>query len=38
MSANTPIYEIPEKPLEDEFLDAFFRGDEALSKLEERAH
>ena len=37
MPANSAIYEIPEKPLDELMLDAFLRVDEALSKLEERA-
>jgi hypothetical protein len=37
MSINTPVYEIPEKPLAETSLDEFLRVDEALSKLEERA-
>jgi Protein of unknown function (DUF1612)/HTH DNA binding domain len=37
MSAIPSIYEIPEKPFDEAWLDAFFRTDEALSKLEERA-
>ena len=37
MPTYLPIYDVPEKPLDDAGLYAFLRVDEALSKLEERA-